>query len=289
MGTRYGGLKQIDPVGPGAETLLDYSVFDALRAGFGRVVFVIRRDIETAFREKVGRRYESRLEVAYAFQDLAALPEGFAPPPGRTKPWGTGQAVLSAEPELQEAFAVANADDFYGAESFRRLGTFLAAPGGKRGGDQYAVVGFELGQTLSPNGPVARGILETRPGKLLSRVQEVLGLVRDGERARAADGRSYPLETRVSLNLWGFTTALFAPLREAFLEFLHAEGRDQASEFFLPDAIDRMIAAARATVQVLPTRSPWFGITHRADLPLVKERIAALVRGGDYPERLFPS
>jgi hypothetical protein len=207
MGSRYGGLKQIDPVGPGGETLLDYSVFDALRAGFRRVVFVIRRDIEKAFREAVGRRYESKADVAYAFQELSDVPKGFIVPEERTKPWGTAQAVLAAADVVASPFVAANADDFYGAQSFAELSAFLDEA--VRESDLYAMVGFQLGVTLSPHGTVARAICQAWPDGFLRHVEEVLGLEPEEGGARAPDGaggyRHFAATTPVSLNLWGFT------------------------------------------------------------------------------------
>jgi dTDP-glucose pyrophosphorylase len=284
-GSRYGGLKQLDAVGPCDETLLDYSVFDALRAGFGRVVFVIRRNIEAAFRETVGRRYESRVEVTYAFQELDALPAGLVPAPGRTKPWGTGQAVLVAESALAGPFAVANADDFYGAPSFRALSSFLSRPSGPI---DYGLVGFELAQTLSEHGPVARGVCTTGPDGFVKHIEEVLGLERQGDAVRSGDGRLFPGAARASLNLWAFTPTVFSALRDLFVAFLRARGSDPKAEFFLPEAVDHLLQAGAAHVRLLETSSPWFGVTYRDDLPRVRERIRERVRQGEYPERLFP-
>jgi Nucleotidyl transferase len=289
LGSRYGGLKQIDPVGPGDETLLDYSVFDACRAGFTRVVFVIRRDIEKPFRETVGRRYEDRMDVGYVFQEKGDLPAGFGLPKDREKPWGTAHAVLAAEKEVASPFAAANADDFYGPHSFRALSEFLDEAAAHS--DLYAVVGFRLGVTLSDHGEVARAICEVSPDGFLRHVFEVLGLERAEGSARAPDGkggfRYFPADTPVSLNLWGFTPSVFPKLRRVFAEFLAARGTDPRAEFYLPDAVGALIAAGEARVRVLPTPDPWFGLTHRADLPEVKARLRALHDAGAYPERLF--
>jgi hypothetical protein len=289
MGSRYGGLKQIDPVGPGGETLLDYSVFDARRAGFDRVVFVIRRDIESAFREAVGRRYEGEIDVAYAFQALHDLPPGFALPPQRQKPWGTAHAVLAAESVVASPFAAANADDFYGARSFAGLSAFLDEAAAADG--LYAVVGFRMGLTLSDHGAVARAVCEASPDGFLRHVVEVLGLEKDGRGARAPDGaggfRHYSADVPVSLNLWGLSPSVFPRLRERFRDFLSAHGADPRSEFYLPDALGQLIARQEARVRLLSTPEPWFGMTHRADVPLVSQRLRALHRDGVYPERLF--
>lgn len=289
MGSRYGGLKQIDPVGPGGETLLDYSVFDARRAGFTRVVFVIRRDIEAAFRQAVGRRYEGEIDVAYAFQSLHDLPPGHHLPPQRVKPWGTAQAVLAAASVIDSPFAAANADDFYGPHSFEALSSFLDASAGA--GDLYAVVGFRLGVTLSEHGAVARAVCEAEADGTLRHIVEVLGLEKDDGGARAPDGkggfRHYSADTPVSLNLWGLHPSAFAKLREGFSRFLTARGHDLRAEFFLPDALGELIARGEALVRLLSTPDPWFGMTHRADGPYVSERLRALHREGAYPERLF--
>jgi hypothetical protein len=289
MGSRYGGLKQIDPVGPSGETLLDYSVFDALRSGFARVVFVIRRDIEGAFRETVGRRYESRVDVAYAFQTLEDVPPGFPVPPGRAKPWGTAQAVIAAERHLDSPFAAANADDFYGGQSFRLLSAFLEEAVSED--DLYAVVGFRLGLTLSAHGGVARAVCEGTRDGFLAHIVEVLGLEKANGDVRAPDGtggyRRYPADTPVSLNLWGFTPSIFGKLKESFAEFLAARGADPKAEFYLPDAVGGLVARGRARVRLLTTPDPWFGMTHRADAPEVSARLRALHAEGVYPERLF--
>jgi hypothetical protein len=284
MGSRYGGLKQIDPVGPSGETLLDYSLFDAHRAGFGRVVFVIRRDIEAAFREAVGRRYEGRTEVVYAFQSLEDLPAGFRVPAGRAKPWGTGQAVLAGEAAIDGPFAVVNADDFYGRASYEALHAFLA---GRPPGDLHALVAFRLDRTLSPHGPVARGLCEVGADGLLHNVREITGLERDaGGVIRSTDG-AYRGDEPMSLNLWGFGPSIFDRLRERFRAFLAEHGGEEKSEFYLPDAVGQLIRAGTARVRVLETPSPWFGMTHRADAKAVSESLQALVAAGEYPDQLW--
>jgi hypothetical protein len=289
MGSRYGGLKQIDPVGPAGETLLDYSVFDARRAGFSRVVFVIRRDIEAAFREAMGRRYEGEIDVAYAFQSLGDLPPGHQLPKERVKPWGTAQAVLAAAPVIASPFAAANADDFYGPHSFAALSAFLDASAGE--GDLYAVVGFRMGVTLSEHGAVARAVCEANPDGTLRHIVEVLGLEKDDGGARAPDGkggfRRFSADVPVSLNLWGLHPSAFPKLEKGFSRFLAARGQDPAAEFYLPDAMGELIARSEARVRLLSTPDSWFGLTHRADLPQVSERLRALHREGAYPERLF--
>ena len=247
MGSRYGGLKQIDPVGPGGETVLDYAVFDALRAGFTRVVFVIRRDFEAIFREKIGARYAGRADVDYVFQSLEALPPGFTPPAGREKPWGTGHAVWCARAALGENFAVINADDFYGADSFAQLARFLAPA---RGGD-FAMVGFRLANTLSEHGVVSRGVTAAGPDQALHSIVEHTGIAPE----EVGPGRKFSGEEIVSMNCWGFTPALFAGLDPQFREFLAARGGEPKSEFYLPAAVSAMIGRGGAQVRVLPTAS----------------------------------
>lgn len=290
MGSRYGGLKQIDPVGPHGEVVLDYSVFDARRAGFGSVVFVIRRDIERAFRETVGRRFEERLEVRYAFQEVTSLPRGFAAPPDRTKPWGTGHAVLCARPQVTEPFAVINADDFYGPDSYRQLAGFLTQPA-PAGPETYAMVGFELGRTLSEHGTTARGVCTVDATGCLQSVQEMTAIERtpDGPRNREADGTLRPLlaTDRVSMNCWGFQPSFFARLEEQFHQFLGANATSLKAEFYLPFAVNTLIQTGVARVQVLPTQADWFGVTYREDRPVVVASIRRLIAAGVYPESLW--
>jgi hypothetical protein len=279
MGSRYGGLKQIDPVGPGGETVLDYAVFDALRAGFNRIVFVIRRDIEVAFCKKVGAKYAGRVDVEYVFQSPDELPAGFRPAAGRGKPLGTGHAVWCARKRVREPFAVINADDFYGADSFSQLAMFLTGAGH---GDEFAMVGFRLAATLSEHGKVARGVCSVAGGRL-NAIDERAGIAP----ADVGPGRVYSGDETVSMNCWGFTAALFSALESEFAEFLAAKGGDPAAEFYLPAAVSAMIGKNAAEVRVLPARSTWFGVTYRDDMPKVAEAIADLVRRGLYPPKLF--
>ena len=297
MGSRYGGLKQIDPVGPGGETVLDYAVFDALRAGFGRVVFVIRRDFEAIFREQVGAKYSGKVAVDYVFQAVDALPEGCVAPAGREKPWGTGHAVWCARDAVREPVAVINADDFYGADSFAQLGKFLTSPAATpRGFDpmsghrtprtmaaQFAMVGFSLANTLSEHGAVARGECVTGAGGILESITERTGILA----ADVGAGRKFTGKETVSMNCWGFTPALFAGLDRQLHEFLAARGNDPKAEFYLPAAVSEMIARREAVVKVLPTSSAWFGVTYREDKPRVVAAIADLVSSGKYPAKLF--
>jgi len=291
LGRRYGGLKQMDPVGPAGEVVLDYSVFDAVRAGFSKVVFVLHRDFEAVFRERVGRRFESRLEVRYVFQELARLPGDRPVPAGRAKPWGTGHAVWCAAGEIREPFAVINADDFYGADSFRQLGRFLTGVKDVTTTVAGCMIGFKLAHTLSEFGTVARGICQVDARGRLQSVEECTALEREsrGARLTSADGstRRFTGAEIVSLNCWGFSPAVFSPLERRLAAFLDERGRDLKAEFFLPSAVAAMISNGEATVDVLPTESAWFGITYREDHPRVVSALAALVRAGKYPRRLW--
>jgi hypothetical protein len=292
IGSRYGGLKQIEPIGPAGEAVLDYAVFDARRAGFGKFVFVIRRDIERDFREKLAARFERHVDVRYAYQELDALPAGRAVPAGREKPWGTGHAVLCAEPEVRGPFAVINADDFYGAESFHALGDFLrGAPPSSRP-ELYAMVGFQLALTLSEHGSVARGVCSTDADGNLVSVEELTAIERDrnGIRNKQPDGSHRALTGReiTSLNCWGFPPGLFAHLRRQFEEFLDRNAASLRAEFYLPAAVNALVASGDARVKVLPTPCRWFGMTYREDRPTVIEAIRAMTRVGLYPPGLWP-
>lgn len=289
MGSRYGGLKQVDPVGPSGETMLDYAVFDAIRAGFTRVVFVIRRDFKALFREKIGARYAGRVTVDYVFQSLDALPAlsssngppGFSVPAGREKPWGTGHATWCAREAIRagENFAVINADDFYGADSFAQLGKFLQAARGS----EFAMVGFRLANTLSEHGTVSRGVTTLGANHALRSIVETHGI--SGEVVGA--GKKFSGDEFVSMNCWGFTPELFRGLDQQFTEFLRARAGDPKAEFYLPGAVSDLIARGEATVRVLPTESAWFGVTYREDKPRVQAAIGELVQRGLYPKKLF--
>jgi hypothetical protein len=290
LGARYGGLKQMEPVGPGGEAVLDYAVFDAKQAGFNKFVFVIRKEIEHDFRETFGRRFARHVNVDYAFQALDMVPAGRYVPPQRAKPWGTGHAVLCAAPAVDRPFAVINADDFYGAESFRTLARFLtqSAPAEP---DLFAMVGFQLDRTLSEHGTVARGLCQTDAGGFLASVEELTAIERQpgGARNKEPNGSFRSLTGReiVSMNCWGFTLGLFGGLRRQFGEFLERNEANLKAEFYLPTAVNELVQKGQARVQVLPTPSHWFGVTYREDRPVVMESIRALVRAGAYPERLW--
>ncbi len=286
MGSRYGGLKQIDPVGPAGETIIDYSIFDAMRAGFGKLVFVIRHDIEAAFREAIGARFEKRLPVEYVFQELNKLPEGFSVPPNRTKPWGTGQAILMAAEVIREPFAAINADDFYGAASFRVLAEHLQS-----GSKDYAMVGFTLRNTLSEFGSVARGACQVGPDGYLQGVRELTKIERDGNGAKYTDAsgavQRLTGDEPVSMNMWGFNTGIFRHLSEQLIEFLKRHGQEEKSELYIPLVVNELVSARKERCQVLRTSDAWFGVTYREDRPFVVEGIRKLIARGDYPEKLW--
>ena len=291
MGSRYGGLKQVDPVGPSGEAILDYSVFDAERGGFGKVVFVIRKDFEAEFREKVGRKYEGLVAVDYCYQDLNDLPAPFALPDGRTKPWGTAHATRAARAVVREPFAVINADDFYGRDAMAKLGAALSQ---LREGDEklhFLMVGYRLDLTLSANGSVARGICDVSPDGFLKGVTEMTKLVRAGDVAENREDESNPvkapLDARVSMNCWGFTPRLFDELETRFAKFLAAHGTEMKSEWYIPFVVDELIREGKADCRVLPTDSSWFGVTYREDKPFVVDSIRKLVEAGEYPANLL--
>jgi hypothetical protein len=291
IGSRYGGLKQVEPVGPGGEAVLDYAVFDARRAGFNKFVFVIRKAIEPDFRTLLARRFERHVDVHYAFQEMDMLPAGFTLPPERQKPWGTGHATLCAAPQVQEPFAVINADDFYGAASFQILADHLRQAPPVTGPEPYAMVGFRLDRTLSEHGTVSRGVCQTDAQGCLTGVEELTAIERQpsGIVNRQPDGQLKPLTGGefVSLNFWGFQPGLFGHLQTQFTEFLVKNQNQPKAEFYLPAAVNHLVQVGRASVKVLPTPCSWFGVTYREDRPLVVGGIRALVQAGEYPEKLW--
>lgn len=292
MGSRYGGLKQVDPVGPSGEAILDYSVYDAIRGGFGKVVFVIRHDFEAEFKEKVGRKYEGMVPVDYCYQDIADIPAPYSVPEGRTKPWGTAHATRAARTVVREPFAVINADDFYGRDAFAKLGAFLSSGDSAVGGSmRFAMVGYRLDVTLSENGSVARGICDVSEDGALRGVTEMTKLVRAGDVAENRENPDspvkVPLDARVSMNLWGFQPELFAELERRFPEWLAKNGGLPKSEWYIPFVVDELIKEGKAECRVLPTDSRWFGVTYREDKPFVMGEIKKLVDMGEYPANLL--
>ena len=289
MGSRYGGLKQVDPVGPSGEAILDYSVFDAIRVGFGKVVFVIRKDFEAEFKEKVGKKYEGHIAVDYCYQDLADLPAPFVVPEGRTKPWGTAHATRAARNVVHEPFAVINADDFYGRDAMAKLGAYLSSV--DPSSLHLCMVGYRLDLTLSENGSVARGICNVTADGRLAGVTEMTKLVKAGDvaenREDEANPVKVPLDARVSMNCWGFTPKLFEELEARFAKFLAARGTEMKSEWYIPFVVDELIKEGKADCRVLPTDSSWFGVTYRDDKPHVMAEIKKLVDAGEYPANLL--
>jgi hypothetical protein len=287
IGSRYGGLKQLEPVGPSGAALLDYGIYDAQRAGFNRVVLVIRRELERAFRERLARTFGGSLAVSLAFQDLDALPAGSAVPEGRRKPWGTGHAVWSARIEVQGPFVVMNADDFYGAQAFRLLAGHLQAVTGSEA-PEFAAAGYQLPDTLSPHGGVSRAVCELDEDGYLARVTEVkdireVGGVLSGV---TVEGGRYELsgDETVSMNLWAATPAAFPLLEREFARFLSQYGDNPDAEFYLSNTVSDLIAAREIRVKVIPTPGPWLGVTFQEDRPYVETRLRELVDAGHYPE-----
>ena len=294
IGSRFGGgIKQLEPIGPGGEIIMDYSIHDALEAGFDRIVFVIRHDLEKDFREVIGDRIEKIAPVSYAFQELDDIPSGFTVPQDRKKPWGTGQAVLSVRDIVNEPFLVINADDYYGKEVFKKIHDYMTGDM-----DENAPVydicmgGFILANTLSDNGGVTRGVCEVGEDEILRAVRETYNIIKTADGLTASDKEGNPVTVRedqhVSMNMWGLTPAFIKELERGFPEFLSGlkEG-DLKSEYLLPTIIDQMIKDGRARVKVLETRDHWFGVTYKEDKEGVAESIRALISQGVYPEKLF--
>lgn len=285
MGSRYGGLKQLDSLGPNGETIMDYSIYDAIRAGFGKVVFVIRKDFEQDFRDKVLSKYEGHIPVEVVFQATDKLPEGYTCPADRTKPWGTNHAVLMGKEVIAEPFAVINADDFYGRDAFEVIARELSRPRDRKG--DYCMVGFRVGNTMTENGSVARGVCETKEGLLSSVVERTAISYDDNHDIVFTDenGAVQKLDpkTPVSMNLWGFTPDYFDYSEREFRNFLDKDLNTPKAEFFIPLCIDTLIKSGEATVKVLDTDSKWFGVTYAADRPGVVAKFAELHADGTYP------
>ncbi|MBD5307813.1 MAG: nucleotidyltransferase [Paramuribaculum sp.] len=289
MGSRYGGLKQLDTLGPHGETIMDYSIYDAMKAGFGKVVFVIRKDFEDDFRKIVLSKYEGHIPTEVVFQSIDALPEGYTCPADRTKPWGTNHAVLMGKDAIKEPFAVINADDFYGRNAFEVIAKELSRP--HEGKGDYCMVGFRVGNTMTENGSVARGVCSTEDGKLTGVVERTAISYDDKGNITFTDenGEVQTLDpmTPVSMNLWGFTPDYFDFSEREFKKFLDKDINTPKSEFFIPLAIDTLIHSGEASVKVLDTDSKWFGVTYAADRPGVVAKFAELHENGEYPEKLF--
>ena len=281
MGSRYGGLKQLDPVGPSGETIIDYSVYDAIRSGFNKIVFIIRKDFEKEFRSQITDKYQDRIKVEFAFQDLNDLPQGFTCPEGRVKPWGTGHAILTASELIQEPFVAINGDDFYGYESFKIVADYYQGEGAT-----FSMVAFQLDKTLSEFGGVTRGLCTVRTD-LLDTVVET------GDLMRTEDGISSDRDIEldgsepVSMNVWGFTPDLFKHLKAMFIDFLDKEGSEMKSEYLIPTVVNNLIRSGQKQVHVLRTSSKWFGVTYKEDKPFVSQQIQELIDDDTYPKQLF--
>ncbi len=287
MGSRYGGLKQLDPMGPNGETVLDYSVFDAIRAGFDRVVFVIREDFAEAFREGIGSRFSDRIKVDYAFQKLDDLPAPYTPPCSRTKPWGTTHAIRAARNLIDGSFAVINADDFYGRDAYAKAAEFMANIPARHCG----MVGYPLKNTLSDHGQVNRGICEVSGAGVLTSVEEFLKIARQSDGSVTGEGlngeRSEISATApVSMNFWIFTPEFMADLEEEFLKFLKENSGKDTGESYIPTVVDSLIQQGKTICKVLETSSSWFGVTYPGDKELVVTSIRELIAAGDYPQSL---
>ena len=289
MGSRYGGLKQLDGLGPHGETIMDYSIFDAIRSGFGKIVFVIRKDFEDDFRKIILSKYENHIPVEVVFQAIDNLPEGFVCPEGRTKPWGTNHAVLMGKDVIKEPFAVINADDFYGRNSFEVIAQELSKPKEEKG--DYCMVGFRVGSTMSESGSVARGVCQTTDGYLTTVVERTAIEYNDKHEITFVDenGVTQTLEpnTPVSMNLWGFTPDYFEFSEGYFVDFLKENIDKPKAEFFIPLVVNELITKNIAKVKVLDTESKWFGVTYAADRQGVVDKLADLHAKGEYPEKMF--
>ena len=281
MGSRYGGLKQLDAVGPGGETIIDYSVYDAIRAGFNKVVFIIRKDFEQEFTSQITDKYAGKIQVEFAFQDLHDLPDGFTCPEGREKPWGTGHAILTAADLIHEPFVAINGDDFYGLESFEVVAKYYQS-----GRSTFSMVAFQLGKTLSEFGGVTRGLCTVKDG-LLDTVIET-GELRQSDHGISSD-RDIELDGNepVSMNVWGFTPDLFDYLQSMFVDFLEKEGNEMKSEYLIPFVVNDLIRSGQEKVHVLRSNAAWFGVTYKKDRTFVLGEIQKLILMGVYPEKLF--
>ena len=295
IGSRFGGgIKQLTSFGPNGEIIMDYSIYDAIEAGFNKVVFVIRKDLEQEFKSIIGNRIESRVKVGYAFQELRDIPEGCVFPEGRTKPWGTGQAVLCCRDLIQEPFAVINADDYYGKNAFRLMHDYLNRIDDKNGASlRVGMAGFILKNTLSEHGGVTRGLCSVNSREELLGISETKNIVRTdyGAAVQNPDGSLSPIDENcpVSMNFWGFTPEIFNVLGEGFKDFINGLDEDSllTGEYLLPDVVDDLLRAKKTSVSVLKTDDQWFGVTYKEDVPLVIEKIRESIERGEYPFRLW--
>ena len=281
MGSRYGGLKQLDAIGPSGETIIDYSVYDAIKAGFTKVVFIIRKDFEQEFKSKITDKYEGQIQVEFSFQDLNDLPDEFTCPEGREKPWGTGHAILSARDDINEPFVAINGDDFYGRESFKVVADYY-----RKGANSFSMVAFKLDKTLSSFGGVTRGLCTVNDEKL-NTVIETADLQKTDYGVSSNRDIELDGSEPVSMNVWGFTPILFKYLEEKFVEFLSENGTEMKSEYLIPSVVNELIQSGQETVHVLRSGATWFGVTYKEDKPYVEGEIEKLVNKGEYPGKLF--
>ena len=288
MGTRYGGNKQLDEVGPSGETIIDYSIYDAIRAGFGKIVFVIRRDIEEQVKERFVENLRGKIEVDYVFQEITNIPGGIKVAPERQKPWGTSHAILVTEPKIKEPFGVINADDYYGVESFNILRDFLVDD---KVPNNYCIVGYKLGNTLSEHGHVNRGVCQAGDDGFLKKIVETRQIekTRDGAVAPGLDGNTLHFTGNeiVSMNLWGFKPSCYNFLGKEFRNFIKESGMDLKSELDIPTSVDKFVKSGEITIKILMTNERWFGVTYREDKPFVVENLKKMIRKGIYPVRIY--
>jgi len=288
MGSRFGGLKQVEPVGPNGEAIIDYSIYDAIKAGFGKVVFVIRESFADAFREKFDPILEGKIDVEYVFQELDNLPKGFSLPEGREKPWGTAHAILVTKDVINEPFCALNADDFYGFNAYKVMAEFLTQSADPA---EYSMVGYKLSHTLSDHGSVSRGICDVDENDLLRKIVETTKILKKDSKIISVepDGNETELtgNESASMNIWGFKPSVFPILEEKFTEFLKNHISEPRSEIYIPSVVYDMIQEEKATVKVLKADSPWFGVTYKEDKPRVVAKINSLIEAGDYPEKLY--
>jgi NDP-sugar pyrophosphorylase family protein len=288
MGTRYGGNKQLDEVGPSGETIIDYSIYDAIRAGFGRIVFVIRRDIEEQVKERFVSRLQGKIEIDYVFQEITNLPEGVKVAPDRSKPWGTSHAILVTKEKIKEPFGVINADDYYGVDSFKILRDFLV---NDENPNNYCIVGYKLGNTLSEHGHVNRGVCQAGEDGFLRNIVETRQIekTRDGAKSTGTDGKPLHFTGNeiVSMNLWGFKPSCYDFLGKEFRNFIDRNGMDLKSELDIPTSVDKFVKNGEITIQILMSNERWFGVTYREDKPFVVESIKKMIRKGIYPARIY--
>lgn len=288
MGSRFGGLKQVEPVGPNGETIIDYSIYDAIRAGFGKVVFVIRENFAEAFKERFDPKLKGTIEVEYVFQELGNLPQGYSLPENREKPWGTAHAILVTKDVIKEPFCALNADDFYGFEAYKVMAEYL---GQSENSSEFSMVGYQLQNTLSDFGSVSRGICEANPDNLLQKIVETTKILKKGAEIISVepDGSEKQLTGNeiVSMNTWGFKPSIFEVLEEKFSLFLKENINNPKSEIYIPSVVYEMIQEKRATVKILKANSPWFGVTYKEDTPFVVAKLNQLISEGVYPQKLF--